>query len=57
MKLAHNVREGLVYCVEQQREVDVLRCYGCDKLVRIDLDSRRPTVVCRITPSGDGPKD
>ncbi len=40
--------EGTVYCGEQRRVIDVMACYGCEKLVDIDLDSRRPKVVCGV---------
>ncbi len=40
--------EGTVYCGEQRRVIDVMACYGCEKLVDIDLDSRRPKIVCGI---------
>lgn len=55
--MAHDVREGVVYCAEQRREIDVLTCYACPKLVRIDLDSRRPIVVCRIAQPEAGSTD
>ena len=40
--------EGTVYCGEQRRVIDVMACYGCEKLVDIDLDTRRPKVVCAV---------
>ncbi len=40
--------EGTVYCSEQRRVIDVMACYGCEKLVDIDLDSRRPKIVCGV---------
>ena len=54
VKVTHAVTdEGGVYCALQKRVVDVITCYGCDKVVRIDLDSRRPKVVCAIAASGE----
>lgn len=47
MKVAHPIDEdGRVYCVAQQKTVDVLSCYGCERLVDIDVDSRHPRVTC-----------
>lgn len=40
--------EGTVYCGERRNVIDVMTCYGCEKLVDIDLDSRRPKIVCGI---------
>jgi hypothetical protein len=37
-----------VYCGDQRRVIDVMACYGCEKLVDIDLDSRRPKIVCGV---------
>jgi hypothetical protein len=37
----------------QRRAVDVVTCYGCEKLVEIDLDSRRPKVVCALPAPGE----
>lgn len=49
MKTVRSVSdEGTVYCGEQRRAVDVMACYGCERLVDIDLDSRRPKVVCGV---------
>jgi hypothetical protein len=46
-KQIHTVSdEGMVFCPRQRRVVDVMYCYGCEKLTEIDLDSRRPKVVC-----------
>ncbi len=54
MKLTHPVTdEGTVYCTQQRRIVDVMTCYGCEKLVDIDLDSRRPKVVCAVPAPGE----
>lgn len=40
--------DGTVYCAEKRRVIDVMACYGCEKLVDIDLDSRRPKLVCAV---------
>ena len=40
--------EGTVYCADKRRAIDVMACYGCAKLVDIDLDSRRPKIVCAV---------
>lgn len=40
--------EGTVYCGKQRGVIDVMACYGCEKLVEIDLDSRRPKIVCGV---------
>ncbi|HZP97557.1 MAG TPA: hypothetical protein VFC31_14660 [Candidatus Limnocylindria bacterium] len=54
MKQTHAVTdEGTVYCPRQRRVVDVMCCYGCGKLVEIDLDSRRPKVVCAVEAVGE----
>jgi len=49
MKVTHAVDEdGRVYCTKQQKTIDVLMCYGCTRLVEIDVDSRRPRVTCEF---------
>ena len=54
MKVTHAVTDdGGVYCTQQKRVVDVITCYGCEKLVEIDLDSKRPKVVCAIAAPGE----
>ena len=54
VKVTHGVTdEGSVYCAQQRRVVDVITCYGCEKLVEIDLDSRRPKVVCAVAAPGE----
>ena len=54
LKVAHAVTDdGGVYCTQQKRVVDVITCYACEKLVEIDLDSRRPKVVCTVTAPGE----
>lgn len=54
MKITHPVTgDGSVYCAQQRRVVDVITCYGCEKLVEIDLDSRRPKVVCAVAAPGE----
>ncbi len=53
MKQTHGVQDGKVFCAVQRRAVDVVTCYGCEKLVEIDLDSRRPKVVCALPAPGE----
>jgi hypothetical protein len=54
MTISHPVdEEGRVYCAIQRRVVDVIACYGCTKVVKIDLDSRRPKVTCAVNPSDE----
>lgn len=48
-KQTHLVSDGRVYCTNDRRDVDVERCLMCPLLEDIDLDSRRPTVVCRLS--------
>jgi hypothetical protein len=52
-KQAHVISEGRVYCANDGREVDVERCVMCPLLEDIDLDSRRPKVVCRLSPAAE----
>ena len=40
--------EGRVYCAKQRKNIDVLDCYACRRLVEIDLDSRKPKVTCEL---------
>lgn len=54
MKVTHAVSDdGSVYCTLQKHVVDVITCYGCSKVVEVDLDSRRPKVVCAIAAPGE----
>lgn len=39
--------ESLVYCAVRRRPVDIERCLECRRLVDLDLDARRPFIVCR----------
>lgn len=49
MKITHGVNEdGTVYCAVKQNVVDVMACYACSKMVEIDLDTRRPKVICAV---------
>ena len=48
-KQAQFISEGRVYCTNDGRDVDVERCLLCPLLEDIDLDSRHPTVVCRLS--------
>lgn len=56
MNVTHPVDdEGRVYCAQQRKVVDVIACYGCRKMVDIDLDSRRPKVTCELDQSDERP--
>jgi len=49
VKVTHAVdTEGQVYCAKQRKNIDVLGCYACKRLVEIDLDSRKPKVTCEL---------
>lgn len=48
-KLTHAIEDGRVFCPNRGRDVDVERCLTCPLLADIDLDSRRPKVVCRLS--------
>lgn len=52
-KQTHFISEGQVYCTNERREVDVERCLVCPLLKDIDLDSRHPKVVCRLSPAAE----
>lgn len=52
-KQAQFISEGRVYCTNDGRDVDVERCLMCPLLEDIDLDSRHPTVVCRLSPKAE----
>ncbi len=45
--------EGKVFCPRRGQAIDVMACYGCQELLEIDLDSRRPKVVCAAPPAGE----
>lgn len=53
MKQTHGVEDGKVFCAMQRRVVDIVTCYGCPRLVDIDLDTRRPKVVCALPAPGE----
>ena len=57
MKLAHSVRAGEVYCAAQHKVVAVTACFGCERLIEIDVDSRRPKVVCAVNPEEEAPSE
>lgn len=57
MKQAHSVRAGEVYCAPKHKVVDVTACFGCERLIEIDVDSRRPKVVCAINPEEEAPSE
>jgi hypothetical protein len=47
MKVTHSVDEdGRVFCPKEKKSVDLLRCYGCVRLVEIDVDTKHPHVSC-----------
>ncbi len=50
-KLTHLIDDGLVFCPDRGRDVDIERCLMCPLLADIDLDSRHPKVVCRLSPA------
>lgn len=53
-KQTHAVTDdGTVFCPRKRQVIDVMACYGCEKLVEIDLDSRRPKVVCAAPAAGE----
>jgi len=52
-KQTHLISEGRVYCTNDGRDVDVERCLMCPLLDDIDLDSRHPKVVCRLSPAAE----
>lgn len=47
------ISDGRVYCANDGRDVDVERCLMCPLLADIDLDSRHPKVVCRLSPAAE----
>jgi hypothetical protein len=49
-KQTHLISDGQVFCPNDARDVDIERCLVCPLLDDIDLDSRRPKVVCRLSP-------
>jgi hypothetical protein len=52
-KQTHLISDGRVYCTNDGEDVDVERCLMCPLLEDIDLDSRRPKVVCRLSPAAE----
>jgi hypothetical protein len=48
MTQTHAVIKGQVFCAVQHKAVDVVSCYGCEKVIEIDLDSRQPKVTCEV---------
>jgi hypothetical protein len=52
-KQTHPVSEGQVYCTNDGRDVDVERCLMCPLLEDIDVDSRHPKVVCRLSAAAE----
>jgi hypothetical protein len=50
-KQTHLISDGRVFCPNDARDVDIERCLGCPLLADIDLDSRHPKVVCRLSPA------
>lgn len=50
-KQTHHISEGRVYCTNDGTDVDVERCLMCPLLEDLDLDSRHPKIVCRLSPA------
>lgn len=50
-KQTHFISEGQVFCPNDARDVDIERCLTCPLLADIDLDSRHPKVICRLSPA------
>jgi hypothetical protein len=56
VKVTHAVdTDGRIYCAKQRKSIDVLACYGCARLVTIDLDSRTPKVTCEVERGAEQP--
>ena len=47
-KQLHLVDQGFVYCPLRRKDVDIDECFGCERLDRVDLDSRHPSIVCDV---------
>jgi hypothetical protein len=47
----HLISDGQVFCPNDARDVDIERCLTCPFLADIDLDSRHPKVICRLSPA------
>jgi hypothetical protein len=52
-KQAHLITDGRVFCTNDGRDADIERCLMCPLLEDIDLDSRHPKVVCRLSPAAE----
>ena len=50
-KQTHLISDGQVFCPNDARDVDIERCLVCPLLEDVDLDSRHPKVVCRLSPA------
>lgn len=50
-KQTHLIGDGQVFCPNESRDVDIERCLVCPLLEDVDLDSRHPKVVCRLSPA------
>ena len=53
MKLTHAVQDGSVFCGVKGKTIDVISCYGCERMVTIDLDTTHPKVVCLLPAPGE----
>jgi hypothetical protein len=53
VKLAHAVNDGTVFCGVKGKAIDVISCYGCERMVTIDLDTTHPKVVCMVPAAGE----
>jgi hypothetical protein len=53
VKLTHPADRGTVFCSVKGTTIDVMSCYGCERMVEIDLDTRHPKVVCLVPAPGE----
>jgi len=53
VKLTHPVKGGQIFCSVEGKSIDVMSCYGCDRMVEVDLDTRSPKVVCVVPAPGE----
>lgn len=53
MRLTHAVDDGMVFCAIKEKAIDVLSCYGCERMITLDLDTRHPKVVCVVPGPGE----
>jgi len=43
----------MVFCAVKGKAIDVLSCYGCERMITIDLDTRHPKIVCVVPGPGE----